>query len=273
MATKSNWLMGCGIGCLAVIVITVVLGVGAFRTGQRVVERFEAVGESQRELAERYGGTSDYAPAADGRLDAGRIEGFLRIQEELLPVSTELFEHWSDLNELEEGDSKSLGSVVRGFRSMIGLGRGAADFLEQRNSALLREGMGLGEYTYLYVVAYNGWLGHPFDPDFGEFVHESDDGESRGVELRALFLHWLETQRDAAVASSQDPAWVSALEDELLAIRMADLRTPWADGPPPRIAEALAPYRGRFEATYVRLDPLVGVGSDKAEGGFDFTIE
>ena len=34
------------------------------------------------------------------------------------------------------------------------LGRGAADYLSIRNEALLREGMGLGEYTYIYVMAY-----------------------------------------------------------------------------------------------------------------------
>ena len=273
MAKKSNWFMGCGIGCVVVLAVTILGGVGLFTTGKRVVERFKEVGESQRVLTERFGRIDDFTPAADGRLAPDRIEAFLRVQETLLPTATELAGHGRALKDLEEHDSKSLGAVVTGFRSMLGIGRAAAAYLDERNRSLLEEGMGLGEFTYLYLVCYHAWLGNSFDPDFGDVMHEDDGGEARSSDLRRLFLGWLKAQRVAAVETGENPAWLGTLDGEIEALRIADLRVPWADGLPARIAAGLEPYRERIEATYVPLDPLVGVGSDDEEGGFDFTIE
>ncbi len=290
MAGKNNWLLGCGIGCLAVIVISVLGGVLLFNTGKKVVARFEELGDTQRALADRFGAVADYVPPAAGALPAERVEIFLRVQETLHETGQQLVGHGRALQELEHQKGKGIGpaSILRGIRGVVGIGRYAAEYLQERNEALLAAGMGLGEYSYLYVLGYHSWLGREFDPTFGEPSTRVDadhgarieigdrDDERRSERLQGLFRNWSTNQHQAAVAAGLDAAWCERLAAEALAAASADsLRLPWTGGLPAPITSSLDPFRSRFEATYQPLDPLVGVGveQDHDGQGYDFKIE
>lgn len=269
MAGKSNWLMGCGIGCLAVVVLLAVGGVLTVRTGKRVVARLDAVGDSQRELADRFGAAAAYAPPADGTLAADRIELFLGVQDSLQDVGSELAGHGKALKRLEHGRFPGPGGAISGFRSVIGMGRAGVSYLERRNRMLMRAGMGMGEYTYLDVICYYSLLGKPFSPVFGK----DDSAEERCARLQDLFAAWIRNQRDAAAAAGASQDWLDRLDAEVLALKAADVRVPWAEGLPGPTAASLAPFRARIEATYLPLAPLVGVGIENEHGGFSFSIE
>ncbi len=285
MAGKNNWLLGCGIGCLAVIVIAVLGGVLLFNTGKKVVARFEELGDTQRALAERYGEVAEYVPPAAGVVPAERVEIFLRVQESLHETGGRIVGHGQALHDIEHQKGKGIGpgGILRGIRGVVGLGRDAAEYLQERNEAMLAAEMGLGEYTYLYVLGYHSWLGRDFDPTFGESsTQDAADGglqiktgdaddHHRTVKLQALFRGWATGQHQAAVAAGLADVWCEAI-----AAASADsLRLPWADGLPESLATGLEPYRARYEATYQRLDPLVGVGVERGHDGkgFDFNIE
>ncbi|MDO9695526.1 MAG: hypothetical protein Q7W56_12420 [Candidatus Latescibacteria bacterium] len=290
MAGRNNWLLGCGIGCLAVIVISVLGGVLLFNTGKKVVARFEELGDTQRTLADRFGEVADYVPPADGVLPAERVEIFLRVQDTLQETGRELVDHGRALQDLERQKGKGIGpgGILRGIRGVVGIGRYAAEYLQERNEALLAAEMGLGEYTYLYVLGYHSWLGRSFDPTFGEPSTRVDtdhgarieigdrDDERRAERLQDLFRGWAANQHQAAIAAGLDAAWCERLAAEVAAAAAADsLRLPWAGELPPALATGLDPFRSRFEATYLPLDPLVGVGVERDHNGegFDFNIE
>ncbi|MBU0742501.1 hypothetical protein KKG45_00150 [bacterium] len=271
MSSKRNWLTGCGLGCLVILAIVAVGGVVMFRTGKQVVASLDEVSVSQRELTSQFGGLRNYVPPADGRLDPGRLETFLRIQEAIAAVGSKLASHGETLRSMEENSSFKPGMFLQGFKSVIGLGKSVAGYLSQRNEALLREGMGLGEYSYLYVTAYHSWLGHDLEPVFS--THDQEDMGPRIGRLHGHFKAWLRAQRDAAAAVGGDPQWLQTLDDEILALSLSDLRVPWREGLPGRTAAALEPFRSRIEATYLPLGPLLCIGADEPGDGFDFQIQ
>ena len=50
---------------------------------------------------------------------------------------------------------------------MFRVGRDFGDYVAARNEALLAQGMGLGEYTWIYALTYHVWLGHAPTPAMG----------------------------------------------------------------------------------------------------------
>jgi hypothetical protein len=271
MSGKRNWLVGCGVGCLVVVLIVVVGGVMVFRAGKQVVARFDEVSRSQTELVRLHGGVRDYVPPADGRLASGRVETFLRVQDAIAAEAVELAAHAETLRELEEGGSRGPRALVHGVRSVIGLGKAVGAYLEARNAALLAEGMGFGEYSYLYAIVYHAYLDRDLRPVFS--LHDQEDLGPRYVRLQVHFRAWLQSQREAAAAAGEDAAWLNALDDEILALSVSDLRVPWRDGLPERTAAVLAPYRDRIEASFLPLGPLLCIGAETSGGGFDFQVQ
>jgi len=143
-------------------------------------------------------------------------------------------------------------------------------YLNRRSEALLEVGMGLGEYLYLYTVAYPCWLGTPVD-DGPPFVGTGmparwqvgggagDPGERRDrmrERLSAMLLpmlrHQLEDVRAAGPAGG-DPSWAARLRGEIERMEQDPRRLPWQDGLPEATAASLEPFRDRLEAQY---DPL-----------------
>jgi len=271
VSAKRNWLVGCGAGCLITILIVAVGGSLLWRTGKKVVAAFDEVGDSQHTLTQHYGGLRDYVPPADGRIDADRIEIFLAVQESLHEVAVELAGHAKVLRGLEGKKTIGPGSVISGVRSVMGLGRTVAAYMDARNTALLDRGMGFGEYSYLCTITYYADSDREFYPVFS--VYESEEDETRPKRLRGHFRAWLTNQRDAAATRGLDARWIKTMDDELSRLAASGLRIPWRDGLPAPTAESLAPFRVRLEEGYVELGAMLCIGADKDGEGFDFEIQ
>ncbi len=162
------------------------------------------------------------------------------------------------------------------------------DFIDRRNTVLAEQGMGVGEYLYVYSVAYYAWLGHdPADgPAFTVAEHDEWDqdddadvsmrfgwngpGEAQkernrerrraGVQryLNGLQAEWLANQQ--AVASGADPAWPAALAAEAELLAADSRRQLWQDGLPEAAQQVLESFRGDLEAAYSPLMNVVEVG-------------
>lgn len=118
------------------------------------------------------------------------------------------------------------------------------ELFEGRNEMLLDAGMGLGEYDYLYVVAYHEQL-------TGDRTRTGIlDGSPVNARIHATFEGMLARQLEAARAAVLDESWLTQLEAEVAAMAADAGRAPWRDGLPPRIVDSLAPYRETLDATF-----------------------
>lgn len=264
MATKkSTCLVGCGVGCLILLIVAIALGVGGFTWFRGTVRGFEEAVETRQELEERFGEPADFTPAADGAIPADRVEAFLAIREatresragirgffEALPLSED------EAREIEEqAFFEKMGSVLGITTSAFGLAGDIGDFYQARNAAFAEQEMGLGEYSYIYVLAYYNWLGKspadgPGDEDMqGEF-QESYPRVRRNL-ISNLENQLAQLREEGAEAEPGGARQL--LEAEIAAMRDDRYRVPWEDGLPPAIAASLAPFRERLESTY---DPV-----------------
>ena len=252
--------IGCGVLLVIAIALPLVLGVMMMGPFKRAVD-------DRRAIEEQFGPQEAYVPPASGVPAADRIEVFLRIRRELAAVKPgqavdgqagRLAEPCADLTRAEDQLQKmetfdhqeevDRMEVMKGAfsltKSMMGVGPVIGHFYEIRNQSLLHAGMGLGEFTYIFTVAYRDRLLEERD---GEQLFGPRPTNSR---VRKALLSMLESQ--LAVLRSEDGAdiEIEALETEIAAMQADDTRIPWQDGIPPPITEALAPYRAELDELY-----------------------
>jgi hypothetical protein len=179
-STGKKWLIGCGGGCAAIIVISILALIGA---GVMFKRPFDKAIDAREILDTTYGTGEDFVPPVDG-LSPDRIKRFLAVRKGLEELCGDFeaigedFEHMEKLD--SAGDEPSTGEVLKGVGNILGsvmqmpglIGKLAV----RRNELLLENEMGLGEYTWIYVLAYHSWLG--YDPN------TSFDDEDSGVMTR-----------------------------------------------------------------------------------------
>lgn len=286
MADKtSKWLIGCGIGCGAIILlIIIVLGVGYLMV-RNTVQNVREIEVTSDRLVEAFGEIRDYVPPADGMIQAERIETFIAVRDSMDPFREEMAQALEDISGEVDGVEKG----SRSFWSILGIvGKGIGiiprmiEFYSLRNDALLERGMGPGEYLYLYVIIYYSWLeydpadGPPFpltgeedsqppwmrdEPETGydeQMLSERRYRIARQVNwmFRSFLANQIE-QLDTEPMGRFDSAWKHLIERELEALRDERERIPWEDGLPDRIEAALRPFRSELEASYNPvLNPL-----------------
>ncbi len=271
--TTKKWLVGCGIGCAVIILILIILGVGGYMFFKNLVGSFEEQEELMIMLTERYGEIRDFCPEPDGAIGSSQIEAFLSVRDafapfrEKLEISMQGLQDRAGKSEVEVKKPKNIFEIVKlGF----GLVPQIAEFLKFRNESLLDAEMGMGEYYYIYTIAYFSWLGKlPEDgPDF-EVTGEEDRGvrlgemdieeireERRDSMLRRLhrtLLPMLQNQNKKLMArgsSDTQSEWRELLKAEIQAMEEDRFRLPWEDGLPDVIRASLDPYRDRFEQSY-----------------------
>ena len=171
----------------------------------------------------------------------------------------------------DDSGDRPVGVPLRQFVAGVGLLGDVADFLHQRNQALLDAGIGLGEYYYIYVLAYLSFLEKPPDdgPPFrlvGGSEHddgwdESDVREQRAEQVvqrvRQQMLPMLRRQLEAMGDTRTDARWRETLVTEITAMEANPHRMPWAGGLPEVIETSLLPFRERLESSYSELcNPL-----------------
>jgi len=270
-SSTKKWLMGCGIGCGAVVLIGIILVVGGVVFVRNMVNSFEESEDILKELTEKYGKINEYCPSSSGAIAAERMEAFLKTREIIKPEIQEL-EHTIDIlsKEYEEKQTEKKGSagVLKKIRTGIGLIPKIAEFLKKRNQALLDVEMGIGEYYYIYSLAYYCWLDKPIidgvpininknnEFDFQHWEYEESEEIRRDLsvrELHKIILPMLKNQYEKLMQNPDKEIsenWRRALEKEIKDMEANRYRLVWRDGMPEVIVNSLRPYKDRLEASY-----------------------
>jgi hypothetical protein len=258
----SKWLWGCGIGCGVVVMVFVVFSVMVglfFRDTFRPIQ--EAV-ESHDALVEAHGEVEEFAPAADGRIPAARMEAFLSIREGMGEARATLDAFLADFPPANiRKDEGAFSIIMQVLGSLDEWLEPMAGYVERRNELLLESGMSPGEYLYIYGLAYYSWLGH--GPDDGPVVsregREQMFGDDDGTfsphrvrrRYRRYFLAFLRNQLDTLPET--DPGmedWRGELAAELARFESRPGQIAWSGGLPDVLESSLEPYRERLEASY-----------------------
>lgn len=274
-----KWLIGCGAGCLLVALVFVAIVAGGAMFLRDTVSGFEVAVETRAEVERKFGTTDEFTPWPGGAIPADRIETFLAVRQGTELERQEIADKFAAIP-MSEAEAKELEaqpsgqkalSIFKIIGSALGLGAEMGDFLAARNASLLEQQMGLGEYSYLYVVIYYSWLGHGRDdgPQTGrdkddrvnvDFGNRQTDSRARDDLLSML---WNQLRQDESVATEE---WVGLLTAEIGAMEDDRDRYPWQDGVPPSIAESLEPHRGRLEASYDPISNAFELVVTKKEG-------
>gem|GEM_PF-4069237 len=266
MAEKKGmpgWLKGCLTGCAVLILVAVLAMTYMCVKFKGYVGEVKHAEDSFQELVEELGDFKDYIPAGDVSLQADRVELFLKIREEMSADREALSGKFREfpMQKLKEMDGKK--NV--GFKDVFGVMKEFADllnpvgeYLSKRNENLLREKMPIGEYAWIYSLAYYSWLGHPMDtaPDLGGAgVQKWGDDESpispktQRERYHRVMLRLLENRLDSL---ENGPAELrEQVKQELDRVTGApDGTVIWESGLPAGEAAVLEPYRDRLEATW-----------------------
>jgi len=243
-----KWLIGCGVGCAAAVLLLILLIVGG---GFLMTRSFDRAAGHQKQLAELYGSREDFIPPADG-IGPDRIERFLAVREILMDNCAGFQDIAADFRSMEDLENQADDvSKVESFRrvrrlmgSVFGIAGRIGELSAARNEALLANGMGLGEYTWIYVLAYYSWLGNT--PGSGL------DNEGTGFSRQELDLVCrLMLNHAAALAEAGRTEDAEYWRNEVERLERADGGVPFQHENLPReVVAAFAPYRTRFEATY-----------------------
>jgi hypothetical protein len=292
-----NWKLGIKIGCgVVLLLIVIVVSIGYVLIKDALVA-FDEIKESERQLIEKYGTTEAFCPEADGSIMAGRMEVFLKVRGSLVPLQKELEASLTRLLaevSQAENEGNTMGGVSRLIRDGSKVLPEAARYFSARNRKLLELGMGLGEYYYIYVMAYYAGLGIPpaDGPDFSflgagnknsslyyamqemlksreekkrdaeEGIYwEIDEGGSeprwRGTIL-AIMQGQLQRAAAAGPRAEESPgSWLRLLAAEIEKMKKDRQRIPWQDGLPKALEQSIRPFLERLKAGYIRLmNPL-----------------
>jgi hypothetical protein len=236
---------GCALGCLVVAILGVA---SAALVSRVVVGPFKTAIASRAQIEERFGRQGDYTPAGDGVIAPERVRAFLAVRAALAPVCSRLGALAGEFNALEALGEEREPTKVETMRQAFATTQAAftiaplmGEYFAVRNQALLDADMGLGEYTYLYTVAYCQRFAAPSAaPLLG--------GKPLNRRVRALVVEMLQRQRQGA--SDDQGGLATALDRELGALAADPQRTPWPQGPPAAVAGSLAPYRAALDAAY-----------------------
>lgn len=277
-----RWFKIGGIGCAAIVLIVIGLIVGGIQLFRSSLQGFEQADALLEDVAEQLGPIEGFRADPRGAIGPERVEAFLTARESIAPARVEM-ERTLDLLGGDVSDDPPVGAPVRKVMAGVGLLGDVADFLRQRNQALLDSEIGLGEYYYIYTLAYYSWLGKSPDdgPSFrlvGErgYVLESletldePDSEVRAYRmqmaresLNRLLLPILREQLSAVSSDEADgdlQPWREALAAEIEAMEADARRLPWQDGLPPVIESSLNPYGDRLEASYGTMCNALEIG-------------
>lgn len=246
--SSGQWLKGCALGCGGLVVLFVLFIVGmsvSMRTA------FNDAHEDREILAQQFGEVDVFTPAADGSLAADRVAAFLAVRENLAEIHAEIESvdnEMADFEDLAEGEEppmrQALPAVFRLTRSMMGLPFVFGEIERTRNRALVEAEMGLGEYCYIYVLAYHD---QELSDKSAANLFTASAANSR---VRADLRGMIERQLAAARAEGADEQLVAAIAAEWDALAADDRRIPWQDGLPEQIAASFAASRDRLDATY-----------------------
>jgi len=281
--TGKKWFIGCGIGCGLMLLLSIGGGISVFMLAKKGIKRADSISASYSEIEDRFGSPGEFVPEPDGSIPARRVEAFLETRRTMAPEREKLSRILFVLDGEVEGRQSSGASKMEKFKAGIGLFPALFDFFESSNNAMMEEGMGPGEYKYIYSLAYFSLLEKdPGDgPSFtitGDDDSEdnsgfqwsmrgssNDDGVSRDDRAREVRAHLNEllgpilhnqllALRNSGVGN-EDPV-MQALLMETAAMDDETYRLIWEEGLPPQIRGSLELFVDELDELY---DPLMNL--------------
>ncbi len=271
-STTQKWFIGCGIGCGLMILITAVIGGGIFFAVKDVVKDGKAIEESNEAMISAFGMPDEFVPQANGAIAPERVEIFLASREATAPAMDKMA---SILNTLDDDNEEGGKNVMKKIKAGLSLVPSILGYINERNTVLLEHGMGDGEYTYIYSLAYFSYLdrdltdGPSFqmngnnDDDDGGFNWSVDSGSDRNRvrekreknirrHMHQLHMSFLLNQISSLDESADlDGRLRAVLEEEREAMNAANRRLLWEDGLPAAIEASLAPYASELNESYL----------------------
>jgi hypothetical protein len=223
----------------------------------------------EQEVNDRFGWAEQYVPVADGFVPPDRLERFVRVRQAVQPACRdyqEVLDGIIGLAAIETDPDVSGGEAatrgIKGFRSVFKTGPKMLQFMDARNSALIREEMGLGEYIYLYLAAYSEQLADVASSPYAE-MEESRISER----TREEFIRILRNQLSALGSAGQDPVR-ALLEEEIETLEENPGNAPWPRGPLPNTRTSLAPWQDQLSSLY--CDGVAAIELLQKNRGFSF---
>ncbi len=260
-STTQKWLLGCGIGCAAMIVLIIGVVTGGIFFIRGKFHPLQEAADSRKAVIKAYGTLESYVPPANGAIAPERMEAFLSVRDALRNAQDQLDAGLArfDVDNLKK---PSFGSVLRMLNDLSNIIIPIGTYMHQRNQVLLDKGMGLGEYAYIYTIAYHSWLGHAPEegPPVLTKIRLQDRSQSLGNDsnispesvrrqYRRLILRLLNNQLDSIKDPEPSP-WRRILKAEIDRIDRDPERVAWQDNLPAPIEKSLSPYRDRLVLSF-----------------------
>jgi hypothetical protein len=209
----------------------------------------------EQSLIDRYDWANKYTPPADGSIPPDRLQRFLRVRQAVQSSCRDFQAVLDDVLTLEavetdadmparEKASKSVG----GFKSMLSFAPRFLRFMDARNSSLLAEEMGLGEYFHLYLSAYAAQLVNERYSKYAA-MEEAYITERTRHEYSLILTNQL-MSLEATRQTPADEHLMEILRKEIAALKSGINKSPWPDGVPDKTLVSLAPYHERLSDLY-----------------------
>jgi len=236
------------IGCVVLIVLAVVFPIAL---GVMMMGPFNRAVDARITIEQRFGPQEAFVPPPSGAPSPDRVETFLEVRRALSVTCADFSHSEEQVRNLEAFDDQDevsrvavMKQVFSTTRSMMGMGPLIGNFYETRNQSLLDAEMGLGEFTYIYVLAYREQILDP--PEDLQLLGPRAINRRVRRALVSMLENQLQGLRDAGAADNE----IAALETEIAALEEDSYRIPWQEEVPPAIADALAPYREELDALH-----------------------
>jgi hypothetical protein len=241
ISAKKSWRKGCGYVVASLLFFAGVSGFLALRP-VREAKRVE------QSLTDRFGEVPAWSPAPDGAVPSDRIEAFIRVRERLRATCARFEDNrrkLEDIGRMEEQGELSSDGVLDGFKTALKFGPTFLHLMRSRNEALLEEGMGLGEYSYIYVVAYGDRL--------SSLANEPEQKKLFKPRTRRELTQILSNQLEALAARGNEEAnrdLRAAVQEEIVALESGARAFPWQSGLPQAIEASFEPYDERLDELF-----------------------
>ena len=259
---KSKLLQGCLVGC-AILTFLGVVAIGSFSVLMwDMTKGFDEAMETRAELEERFGAQEEFEPLSDGSIPAANMERFLAVRNDLEPLCTRFEETFGAFERMDQGENEGRDPTARDIfglvKSAMGMTPLLGDLFAARNEALLKAELGLGEYTYIYVVSYYSWL----DLEASALA-DDNRGDRTSNRIHAAMITMLRAQRSRL---SDETEMIAVLDGEIATLQEEPERVPWADGVPAALEASLEPFHDRLEASFCPATAEVDLNRNRSRG-------
>ncbi len=222
-----------------------------------MMKPFKQAVQTRHLLDNQFGNQAEFVPSWDGSVAPERMDAFLAVRQKLMLTCDDFSAVDEQFDRLDEmGEDAPIGELLSELfgttQVVFGMGTQMGKFFETRNQALLNVGMGRGEYTYLYGLAYLEQLRPTSKPEEEESRVSKHPNERVREALRQMLVIQLSVVEDQVSVSRNGrlPELEGLLREEIQKLKEDSLRIPWQDALPSWIAASFLPYRTQLDELF-----------------------